>query len=182
MKLTRISAALLLLWGMSVPAIHAQPLRPVAPEYQVKAAIVYNLAKFVEWSPEDRGPLIFVVIGKDPFGATLDETLRGKNVNGRGLLVRRINGIQDLQPCHLLFISSSERSRVREILQAAGVNVLTLGEMEQFARLGGMISFVIEESKVRFEINVDALACAGIKVSSRLLQLAKVVRSEAAKR
>ncbi len=153
-------------------------------EYQIKAAFLYNFAKFVEWPAEKLGdgsaPIVIAVIGKDPFGPVLDQTLIGKTVNGRALVVRRVVGLPDLRRCHIAFISSSEKGRLSEILPAlAGAGVLTVGDAQRFAEQGGMISFVTEENKVRLEINVEAATRAGVQISSKLLKLARVVRNEA---
>ena len=152
-------------------------------EYQIKAAFLYNFAKFVEWpaekSGDDRRPILAGVIGRDPFGPTLDQTFNGKTVNGRALAIRRVAGLAELKRCHILFISSSEKSRLAEILSALGnASVLTVSEIDQFAELGGMINFTKEENKIRLEINVDIAAQAGIRISSKLLKLVRVVRTE----
>jgi len=155
-----------------------------AGEYPVKAAFLYNFAKFVEWPPEAMGassaPLVLGVLGDDPFGSSIDQLVAGKTANGRQLSVRRLKWGQDLGQCHILFICSSERKRVPQILDSLkGTTVLTVGEMEQFSQQGGMIQFVLEQSKVRFEINVGAADRARLRVSSKLLALAKTVRGRA---
>ncbi len=152
-----------------------------ASEYSVKAAFLYNFAKFVEWPPgafENGGtPLIVGVVGSDPFGGTLDQAIQGKAVNGRQLIVRRFSLGQNLRECHILFISSSERKRLPQIIDSLrGTGVLTIGEMDQFNQQGGIINFVIDRGKVRFEINAGAAEQARLRLSSKLLALAKSVR------
>jgi hypothetical protein len=154
---------------------------PVPSEYQVKAAFLYNFAKFVDWPvealPESSTDMILCILGEDPFGTDLEETVQGKLVNGRRLGIKRFKSPSGLKGCHILFISSSEGNRVAEILATLrGASVLTIGEMERFARLGGIINFTMEDNKVRFEINVDAAAQAGLKISSKVLKLATIVR------
>jgi len=154
---------------------------PPPTEYQIKAAFLYNFAKFVEWPAtalRDPGaPIIVAVLGEDPFGADLEQTLNGKSAGGRRVLVRRFKGVRDLEFCHILFISPSEKEHLRETLRALkNSNILTVGESDGFARLGGMINFIPEENRVRFEINIDAADRAGLKISSKLLKLAKIIR------
>jgi len=150
-------------------------------EYQVKAAYLYNFAKFVEW-PADKlaegsGPILVGVFGKDPFGSLLDSTLKGKTVRGHSLEVRRPPGLAELKQCHIVFISAAERQRLGDILHTLGNHsVLTVSDLGQSAEEGGIINFVTEESKVRLEINLHAAERARIRISSQLLKLARVVR------
>jgi len=150
-------------------------------EYQIKAAFLYNFVKFVKWPAEafgdDNAPIIVGVVGEDPFGVALVESVEGRIVRGRELVIRRFKGVQDLDFFHILFISSSERARLSQILESlTGSSVLTVGEMAQFAELGGIINFTVQKNKIRFEINVDAAEQAGLQISSQLLRLAKIVR------
>ncbi|HYM10026.1 MAG TPA: YfiR family protein [Bryobacterales bacterium] len=159
------------------------PAPPAASlEYQVKAAFLYNFAKFVEW-PADKpggGPFVVGVLGKDPFGAALDQAFGGKTINGRAPQIWRITGVAEARQCQILFVSSSEAKRLPEILGTLrSASVLTVSEIEDFAESGGMIRLRTEENKVRLEINVDAATQAGIRISSKLLALARVVRGEA---
>lgn len=173
------SARLLALgvWLLSCGALPGQTHSAEAQEYQVKAAFLYNFAKFVDWSGEPGGsgaPLVIAVFGKDPFGPTLENVVWGKTVNGRPLLIRRTSRVEELFPCHILFISSSEKRRLGEILQALGrASVLTVSDMEEFLQLGGMVRFLVEDNKVRFGINLEAARRTGLKISSKLLSLAK---------
>ena len=153
-----------------------------AEEYQVKAAFLYNFAKFVDWPDDAAGsskPLVIAVFGSDPFGPVLDQTVQGRLVRGRPVIVRRPTRIADLLPCHILFVSSAEKNRVNEILQAlGGAAVLVVGEMDGFLRLGGTIAFSVEQDKVRFEINAGAARYNGLKIDSKLLVLAKTPKGE----
>jgi hypothetical protein len=149
-------------------------------EYQVKAAFLYNFAKFVEW-PEEAfsspdAPLVIAVLGEDPFGTLLDETVRGEAVGGHKLEVRRIDRLEAAKGCHTLFISASEKSELPEILAAVkDSGALTVSDVEGFARRGGIISFRTVDGKVQFEINLETAKRERLKVSSRLLKLADVV-------
>jgi hypothetical protein len=149
---------------------------PGPSEYQVKAAFLYNFVKFVEWpaSPgETLGSIHLCVIGKDPFGGVLDRVIEGKTVNGRPLAIRRINETSAARSCHVLFVSDSEVGRVAEITKAVHVwSVLTVSEISGFSERGGIITFLMEGQRVRFRINSKAAAAAGLRISSKLQQLA----------
>lgn len=147
-------------------------------EYQIKAAFLYNFAKFIDWPAEafasGGAPLVIGVVGTDPFGSALDQAINGKNVAGRQLIVRRLKWGQNLRACHILFISSSERQHLPQIIQSLrGTSVLTVGDVGGFTQQGGIINFTLEASKVRFEINTRGADQAGLKVSSKLLQLGR---------
>ena len=145
-----------------------------AGEYDVKAAILYNLLKFVEW-PADafaaaNTPVAICVLGADPFGALLDDSVRGHQVGGRGIVVRRLTEVAP--GCHVLFISLSETRRLSMILdRLRTMSVLTVGEQEQFVDGGGIIELRTED-RVRFAINVEAADRARLRLSARLLMLA----------
>lgn len=165
----------------SVPQARAQSEPPT--EYQIKAAFLYNFAKFVEWPADTfadpHAPLVLGIVGEDPFGSALDKLAVDKTVNGRGLVIKRLKQGPDLRNCHILFVSSSERKRIPQILGSLqGASVLTVGETERFAQSGGVIDFILEENKVRFEINSDAAARARLNISSKLLALARMVADQ----
>ena len=151
-----------------------------AGEYVVKAAFLFHFAQFVEWPPEAfqdaSSPLKYCTIGDDPFRGALEESVQGKSVGSRTLQVQHLKGRQPIAGCHILFIGAGEKKHLAEDLSgAAGLAVLTVGETEQFAQEGGMIGFLMENDKVRFEINMQTTAKAKLKISSRLLSLAKTV-------
>ena len=156
---------------------------PAFSEYQVKAAFLYNFARFVEWPsnafPDAQAPILLGVVGEDPFGGALEQVIKGKTVNGRELVLKRLTRQQDLKGFHMLFVSSSEARHLSQILESLkGKCVLTIGETEGFAQTGGVINFTLEENKVHFEINVDTAERAHLKISSKLLALAKVLKDE----
>jgi hypothetical protein len=163
---------------IATSGVHAPAQRSAMSEYAVKAAFLYNFAKFVEWpSGAPGGPIKIGILGKDPFGSTLDSTVRGKTANGRSLVVRRLKRTRDARSCHIVFISRSEKGRLTEILTAVkGAPVLTVADTERFAHQGGMVNFYLEQNKVRFEANVRAARHARLTISSKLLRLAKIVR------
>lgn len=151
-------------------------------EYQVKAAFLYNFTKYVEWPDSafaDAGsPFVIGVVGRDPFGSALDRTVDGRTVNGRSIEVRRFRRAEDVSGAHILFVSDSESDRVAKIIEHLGnAHTLVVGDMDEFLERGGTINFLIEDSRVRFEINTDASDRAGLTISSKLLALARSVRS-----
>jgi hypothetical protein len=145
-------------------------------EYEVKAACLYNFAKFVEW-PKDRfaepdTPIVIGVYGVDPFGRILDDTVKGRTVNERPIVVKRIDRLGDLGKSHILFVSRSENQRLVQLLGKRAIEgVLTVGESDEFIRRGGVINFKIKEGKVRFQVNQQAAERAGLKISSQMLRL-----------
>jgi hypothetical protein len=144
-------------------------------EYQVKAAFLYNFARYVEW-PEDAAPAFRIcVLGDDPFGATLPDAVRDKRVRERPVEVAHPDP-GDLAGCHLLFVAASEAPLLPRLLAGVGgAHVLTVGESEGFTRAGGMIRMRIEENKVRFDVNLEAAQRVGLRISSQLLKLATQV-------
>jgi hypothetical protein len=156
-------------------------------EYQVKAAFLFNFTKFVEWpdgSFEDpQAPIVLGIIGDDPFGDDLGRIIAGQKVQGRSLVIRRERWGDDLRRCHVLFVSASEHehsSRILGSVQSAGI--LTVSDMEGFAKAGGVIEFVTEENRVRFIVNLDSANQSKLRVSAKLLALARVIgHSQAAR-
>ncbi|MCE5324528.1 YfiR family protein [bacterium] len=150
-------------------------------EYEIKAAFLYNFASFVEWPPktsaDSSGSFIIGVCGDNPFGNTLEKTVKGKTINGRRIDVRYFGSARDLKPCHILFVSSSEDNHFGKIANTVrDWHVLTVADTDGFTRNGGIINFFTEDNKIKFEINADNAKKSGLKISSKLLKLAKVVK------
>jgi len=147
-----------------------------ASEYDVKALFLLNFARFVEWpalSPaEAKEPFSICIVGDDPFRDTLDHLVQDEKINGRQIVVRRVSRPED--SCQVLFVSASERNVLRTLSQA-GRGVLTVGEAVGFLSDGGMIGFVLDDRRVRFDINLKAATSASISISSRLLSVARMV-------
>jgi hypothetical protein len=145
-------------------------------EYQVKAAFLLNFIKFTEWPPaafeESTSPLAICILGDDPFGRTLDQIVEGEVVDGHKIIVQRIKRAPAPKSCEVLFMSKPGKE-TGGILPALGPGVLTVGEGDAFMRDGGMIAFVIEDRRVRFRANQSAAESAGLKLSSKLLSIAK---------
>lgn len=150
------------------------------PEYEVKAAFLYNFVKFVEWPPQafphSSAPFRLCVLGSDPFGDTLSNITEGKSISGRPIINSRLQSVLQAPSCHVLFISLAAPEAQRQALEAVhDLPVLTVGESADFLRLGGMIKFVLEQDRVRFEINLEAAQRHHLKLSSKLLAVARVV-------
>ena len=154
--------------------VHAES--PPSREYVVKAAFLYNFAKFVKW-PEATFPVTdktisICILGKDPFGPALN-TIEDKFLKGKKVVIRHVETLDQDEDCRIVFISNSEHEHFPQILDTLKYsNVLTVGDTDGFTKLGGILNFVLVEGKVRFEINVTAAEQAGLKISSQLLKLA----------
>jgi len=151
---------------------------PVSKEYQVKAAFLYNFAKFVEWPAasfeNESSPLVIGVFGENPFGGELENVVRGRKINGHPILVKPVPAAASAHNVHVLFISAAEDERLGEFRTAVrNAGILTVGESDEFVRRGGMIQFVPDGDKIRFEIRADQAAAVGLKISSQLLKLGR---------
>lgn len=180
-KRFKLVAAVLACTAIFGSVAYARETGSSPSEYEIKAAFLYNFANFVEWPPktpaDNTGAFIIGVIGDNPFGNTLEKTVAGKTVGGHKIDIRYFKSVRDLKPCHILFVSSSEDNHIGKISDAVkDWHVLTVGDSDNFARSGGVIGFVVEDKKIRFEINVDSARKTGLKISSKLLKLAKTVR------
>ncbi|MGB8851839.1 MAG: YfiR family protein [Candidatus Acidiferrales bacterium] len=159
-------------WAQTAPSV----------EYQVKAAFLLNFVKFIEWPADafqdNKAPITICVFGHDPFGSALDNILRGKTIENREVLPRRMSDISDLKSCQLVFVSALEDKRLPEILSSLkGTSALVVGETESFAERGGGIQFFLDDNRLRFAVNVDAVRRARLEVSSKLLALARIVHA-----
>jgi hypothetical protein len=171
--------ALLIVFLLSTISEVAQAQTPPT-EYQLKAAFIYNFAKFVEWPPNSfsslADPLRMCVLGNSPVGADLQDIVADKTIGSHPLQVRRAE-ISDIKGCHVLFIGLTESYRVQPALQAAqSASVLTIGDMAGFLDHGGMINLIFDQSRIRFEVNLKASRGAHLQLSSKLLNLAKSVQ------
>ena len=156
------------------------PGNSTAEEYAVKAAFLFHFAQFVEWPPETfkdaDAPLVYCTIGEDPFHGALDASLSGKTIGARPFQVRHVKQTIELQGCHVVFIGEKEKKLLPAVLEILkGLPTLIVGESDRFVQDGGTIGFCLEENKIRFEINLEAAQKAKLKISSRLLTLAKTV-------
>lgn len=158
----------------------------VSKEYKVKAAFLYNFAQFVQWPANtfsnEQEPFVIGILGENPFGTALEKIVHGETIHGRHFLVTHSKRVQDLEHCQMVFITKSERARFGEIMpRLSGKKILTVSEVPGFASRGGVINFYPERNKVRFEINTSAAQREGLKISSQLLNLGRIVEPEISK-
>jgi hypothetical protein len=160
----------------------ARPLSANAPlEYELKAAFLFRFPQFVEWPAETfKGagePFTYCTIGDDPFRGALERTLNGKTMGERALRIEHLIGAGKIAECQVLFIGGpGEKKQIEETLATVGtLPILTVGEADRFAENGGTIGFCTEDNKIRFEVNLDAAGKARLKISAKLLALAKTV-------
>ena len=175
------------LWAFLVSAL-LWPCQPtaaaelaVSKEYQIKAAFLYNFTKFVEWPAEKfegtNAPIVIGVLGKNPFGAVLAETVKDRKVNGRGIVVKQIDSVSEVKGLHVLFVTTAEVSRFEGLGDALREgSVLGVNESEAFLKAGGTLMFALENDKVRFDIDMNSAERAKLKVSAQLQKLARSVR------
>jgi len=160
--------------GVAMP--HAQE---VSQEYQIKAAYLYNFLKYVEWPDRINRTFRICVAGQNPFGGVLDGLTKNERVRGNPVKTELILGFEP--GCDVIF--TPRTSNIPAYLQAAaGMPILTVGETPRYIEQGGIINFFVENGKVRFEINRTAAERAGLRISSRLLQLAKIIDPETEER
>jgi hypothetical protein len=150
-------------------------------EYEIKAAYLYNFLNYVEWPdqslPPAGGAITIGVVGENPFGPSLGP-LNGKQIKGRTVAVKEVSAPAELKACQILFISQSEKDRYPRILESVkDSRTLTVSEIDGFAERGGIINFIYERNRVRFEINAEAARSKGLTISSELLKLARLVKS-----
>ena len=171
-----LALSLVLLLGAAFQA-YAQV--PVVDEYHVKAAFLFNFAKFVEWPPEAFAttdePIGICVLGQNPFGPVLEETVRGKFIGKRSFEVRQVSNAQQAGSCHIVFVSASEGTRSRALLaELKNKQVLTVIETDGVNSNGGVIGLSLKDGRVRIEIDPAAAEGAKLRISSKLLSLASI--------
>ena len=161
--------------GLCLVVASLAPARAV-DEYELKGAFLYNFAKFVHWPPEafeTSGDQIVLCLLDDPSRGALERSVSGKTAQDKVFSVRNVSGADELAGCHILFVGASSPSHGSKLLdRARDHHVLTVGESDRFALLGGVIGVFMEGSRVRFEVNADAAERAGLQISSQLLELA----------
>lgn len=158
----------------------ASSAQSTADEYQLKAAFLFHFTQYVEWpaeaTGEDNSPFLICIVGEDPFQNSLEDAIKGKLVVGKAAKIRHIRQVEDGQKCHLIFLGNNESGRVSQLPESLKhAPVLTVGESADFLKNGGIIRFCMEGNKVRFEVSQEAAQGANLKISSRLLLLAKSV-------
>ncbi|MBC8094664.1 MAG: YfiR family protein [Akkermansiaceae bacterium] len=169
---------LLALVGMNPGFATAQT--QTSREYQLKAVFLFNFAQFTHWPTNaftnGESPIVIGVLGIDPFGDVLEETVRDETVNGRKLVIERYRRLEEIQSCHILFISQSETRRLDRILESLrGKPVLTVGDIDPAFGQHLAIRFLPENNRLRIRINIDSVSDAGLTISSKLLRAAEII-------
>lgn len=175
-----------LLWlALSFTLVSSREIaqREISREHQIKAVFLFNFTQFVEWPeaafPTPDGPFVIGIIGRDPFGTYLDETVQGEKLGDHPLVVKRIQSPDEAVNCHILFVNASDKADVKLILEKVKDKpVLTVGDVPNFATQGGMIAFLKEDNKIRIRINLEATKKANVTISSKLLNLADIVETQ----
>jgi hypothetical protein len=153
--------------------------RPVAREYQLKAVFLYNFTQFVEWPSNsfssDQAPMIIGILGTDPFGSYLEETIAGEKINGHPLLVQHYNTIEEVGACQVLYINIADKQRREQIMtKLKGRNILTVSDAPDFLEQGGMIRFFTRLGKIKLQVNLEETKTADLVISSKLLRLVEI--------
>ncbi len=182
MKKTRVITSLIIIfvcYGIFCCASSTYA-NPKNKEYHIKAAFLLNFVKFMEWpshDPSDTSSFINIcILGDDPFDEALN-TIEDKIVKEKKLVIKRSLKIEDIKDCQILFICTSEKKKLSEILtKIKDLPILTVAETKNFCQSGGVLNFIIVKGKIHFEINVDAAKRSGLKISSKLLKLSKIIK------
>lgn len=143
-------------------------------EYEVKAAFLYNFTKFIEWPKNDLEAFNICILGDDPFGSSLDEFVKGKVASGKALQIRRLKEAAEAKQCQIVYVRADERNKATQLIDAVRKTpVLTVGEQSNFGKIGGMVYMTMLDRHVGFGINAAVADAAGLRVSAKLLSLAK---------
>jgi uncharacterized protein DUF4154 len=173
-------AFIVLTWAViGSPGMQGQNAKPT--EYDVKATYLYNFTRFVEWPVQGlqggSDSFAICVLGDNPFGPALQTTVAQETIAGKSVVAKQVPTPQDAANCRVLFISSSENKRLKQILTSLGTaSVLTVSDLPKFTERGGMVQFVVDGSRIRFEVNSATAERAGLTLSSELLKVAVNVR------
>lgn len=168
---------LALILGMGFPGtVHPE----ATGEYQVKAVFLFNFAQFVQWPPQAFSrpdqPFRIGILGEDPFGPYLDQTVQGEKIDGHPLVVKRCTGVEDARDCQILFIGRSQMGNLEGIFAALqGLSILTVGDAQGFVQRGGVLRFNMVDNKVHLRVSLKAAQRANLAISSKLLRLADIV-------
>ena len=182
LKLTRLaSLAALIACCLTIAPVRAKAQSDRDSEYRVKLAFLYNFTQFIQWPPEAftsaTAPLVLCVAGEDPFKGEIEQSLHGRTAQGHPIELKQLKPGEDPRSCHAVFVRSTEKKMAARVLsELKGSNTLTVGESSGFAAQGGLVNLILDENKLRFEINLEASMQTHLKMSSKLLSLAKIVQ------
>jgi hypothetical protein len=170
--------------GFAAVLATERPVLGETREYDVKVEFMERFTRFIDWPAgafsSDESPFVLCVAGTSPFGPYLEELVRERQLKNRAIVLRSIAELAPLDGCHMLFVATSDRKRLKSIVaKTLRRPILTVADSEGFARTGVLVNFYLDEAKhVRFEVNADAIKLSGLKFSSKLLKLARIVASE----
>jgi hypothetical protein len=165
-----------------IPALLLYPQAASVSPYQVKAVFLYNFTGFTQW-PERKlanntEPFVIGIWGENPFDSYLKEAVQNEKKDNHPIVIKTLKDTTELSRCHILFINKPRTAQVKDaIMRTRGLGILTVGEAAEFTQLGGMVRFYTENSKVRLQINVDAVKESNLVISSKLLRLADIVNT-----
>jgi uncharacterized protein DUF4154 len=146
-------------------------------EYQIKAVFLYNLSQFVEWPKNafenDQAPIVIGILGTDPFGKYLEETVQGEKIIEHPLLIQKYSSMEEIKTCHILFLNIGKPEQA--ITNLKDRNILIVGDTKDFIKKGGMINFVKDNNKIKIQINMKAVGVTNLIISSKLLRLAEII-------
>ncbi|MDO6432727.1 YfiR family protein [Flavitalea sp. BT771] len=169
-----LSISLLLAYSMT----HLSAQSAASPEYEIKAVFLFNFSQFVQWPahsfPAEQAPLVIGILGEDPFGSYLKETVLGEKVNGHPILVQHYNTVEEIKTCHILYINLPETRLDQVVESLKGHNTLTVSDAPYFLQHGGMIRFFTRNNKIQLKINLEPSKEANLVISSKLLRLAEI--------
>jgi len=176
-SLYKARPVLVMLLLVSKLALSGQP--SPSREYQLKAVFLFNFTQFVEWPSQsfssEEAPMVIGILGKDPFGSYLEETIAGEKINGHPLVIRRFETIDDIGACQILFINPADKSKTRSVIEELkGRNILTVSDAPEFLQQGGMIRFFTKRDKINLQVNLEATKSAELVISSKLLRLVEI--------
>jgi hypothetical protein len=176
----RLGILILATWASLSIAWRAPAEANPSSEYAIKAAFLFHFAQFAEWPPtvfrDPNAPLTFCTLDEDEFHGALDESISGKTIGNRPLRAQHLKQIEQVEDCQVVFVGAGDKKRIPALLASLKDSpVLTVGETEHFAQEGGMIGLFLEENKIRFEINLGSAERAKLRISAKLLALAKTV-------
>ena len=177
---SKLVAAIVLPLALSLQAAPSPPATAEG-EYALKAVFVYNFLRFIDWPAAAFGapdePMVIGIIGEDPFGPLLRETVQGEMPRGRNIRIEHYRSPREMRKCHLLFVGRTEESRYKEMLSSvAGKSIVTVGETESFLDAGGMIALTTDRNRIRLTMAPTAMRAASLDVSSKLLRVAEIRR------
>lgn len=157
------------------------PAQNPSREYMLKAVFLYNFTQFVHWPgdafPSQQSPLVIGILGENPFGDYLEQTVKDEKINEHDVIVKYCQDEEDAKDCHILFINLGDAKKYLPVIEALkGKNILTVSDAPNFSKQGGMISFLNKDNKIKLQVNLGASESAGLALSSKLLRIAEIVQ------